>query len=157
MSHISLDELMQVWKGTIGSISTSYLELSIDTGLSLERGVLALIHRIDFTLWVGASTTNDTEVHLSRESKAAILTPEDDDIIAYAAVRPQISTNGGFVQTNPHTQMYIPPIAYAKSKIYFGVKADAAPAPDDAYVRVYYSLVKVREQDFFKVASAIAI
>lgn len=144
---------------------TSFAEVSYDTQLSIERGVIWLIHAVE---WVSnasfdtpaASTTEYLTAQITRESKTAIVNANDSDLIAIYDERltrgAAIGTDAGPVVThflNPHIQYFDPPIPYAGSNIYIG--AECSIAAGTIRGRIHFSLITVTDKYFFRVASAL--
>jgi hypothetical protein len=155
-------------KVTESGVAT-YTEIAIDTQLSIERGVIWLIHSIEFYIeelgsllgGVIADGTEEIELHVARESKAAICDPNDADLIqglGYDMTRAAaIGTDAGplYVHVSqPDIFKYAPPLPYASQTIYFGIKSTRATVMS-SYLRILYTIRSVSDKYFFRVAQAL--
>jgi hypothetical protein len=151
------------------SAATTYTEVAIDTQLSIERGVIWLIHGVEIyiedlgTLFrsVTAGGIQEVDVHVARESKAAICDPNDADLIQsinhQTARSAAIGTDAGPLYTHtitPDIFKYVPPLPYASQTIYFGIQSTRATVMT-SYLRVLYTIRSVSDKYFFRVAQAL--
>jgi hypothetical protein len=165
------EEIVRSLKGTVTeSAAATYTETAIDTQLSIERGVIWLIHGIQFfpselMATVSSIAANGEEffhMHVSRESKSAICVPNDADLIQrcdYDIVRSAaIGTDAGPLWVTsymvPRVFAYNPPLPYASQTIYLGLIGSSG-AVETAYFQILYTIRSVSDKYFFRVAQAL--
>lgn len=164
------EEIVRVAKGkVIMSAAATYTEVEIDTQLSIERGVIWLIAALEIfvdslpskIVEVGAEGGEKVQVHVARESKTAILDPDDADVLIrhdhQLSRSAAIGTDAGplwVLTTQPNVFHYTPPLPYAAMSLYFGVNSTSATAVT-AYLRARYTIRSVSDKYFFRVAQAL--
>lgn len=148
--------------------AATFTQTTHDTQLSIDRGVIWLIHNIDYHLNfdtipdIAAGATGKIEVQVSRESKSAIIELDDADCIdrleevihRYAT----IGTDAGpaFLAQNtlsPIRHTFDPPIPYASQNIYLGILSGGVA--QSAIARIAYTIQHVSEKYFWRVAQAL--
>lgn len=146
--------------------AAAYVETEHDTQLSIERGVIWLIHGIEFEAppSLDDAAQGDTEVehfHIAKASDTAIMQINDPNLIAsykYILKRwATIGTDAGpaIVSFDQIKRITFPsPIPFASQNIYFAYQSTQAAAKT-AYARILYSLGAVSDAYFYRVAQAL--
>lgn len=154
---------------TTETVASTFKQSSIDTQLSVERGVIWMIHWIEFELEsikhfleVATSGTDSVQAQVTRESKTSILTPDDNDVIQRAT---RYITRFGTIGTEagPETFVYDPivkyefpiPLPYASQSIYLGVAGTHASLFHTVTARVGYTIREVSDKFFFRIAQSL--
>lgn len=164
------EEIMRVARmRTTESAASTFTENSLDTQLSVERGVIWLIHWIEF---MTANAVNLGEVaqgnqesilaQVTRESKTAILPGNDSDIVQQYGLdlvrSSTIGTDTGPLYYLNQRQWRVDfprPLPYASQNVYLGVLGSDATALLTMDVRIGYSIRTVSDKFFFRVAQAL--
>ena len=151
------------------SAAATYTERSLDTQLSVERGVIWLIHWIEFTFQsqsllaeVAAGGVELIDAQVTRESKSAIqsftsadtLQGIEQGIIRSAA----IGTDAGPLYYRTKSPMrfdYPIPMPFAGQNIYFGIKGTDAADVHTVGMRIAYTIKEVSDKFFFRVAQSL--
>lgn len=149
------------------SAAATFTQTSIDTNLSVDRGVIWLIHFIEMGLdpeYIDDPAQNATEtfkIQVTRESKTAILSYNDADLIEMGiASKDRVATigteAGPSIQyaISPHMFKYQPAIPYAAGTIYVGVQSTSSAAKTGVG-RIGYTIRHVSDKFFYRVASAL--
>lgn len=145
-----------------------YGETSLDTQLSVERGVIWMINFIEFNFNslegladMAAGAVADTRAQVTRESKTAIVNGNDSDLVQMAhlhtARSAAIGTDAGplWIQFDAIIRYDFPiGLPYASQTIFCGLRA-ALPAVQICDVRIGYTIKEVDDQFFFRVAQAL--
>lgn len=153
------------------SAAATFTEVSIDTQLSIERGVIWMVHKVEFHLSkaavnvmmeVAQGSKEDVSLQLTRESKTAIVNPDNADLIAHMQFslhqHATIGTEAGplWIYTLfPVCYDFQPALPYASQSMFFGILGSDASAVQTGYVRVYYTIRSVSDKYFFRVAQAL--
>lgn len=147
--------------------AATFTETTIDTQLSIERGVIWMISAVEFFQElskhseVGANGLETQNIQLTRESKTAIVELNDSDVIAklqngiYRSAA--IGTDAGplwLTWVMPVIQYFDPPLPYASQNMYLGFQTTAATVRS-CYVRIRYTIRTVSDKYFFRVAQAL--
>ncbi len=150
------------------SAASTYTETSVDTQLSVERGVIWMIHFIEFDFeTVGAlkeaaaNTVEDLEAQITRESKDGAVLSDNADVVQrrklILARSPAIGTDAGplsFVIPTVLRVDYPIPLPYASQSLFMGVLGTAA-VPHTVAARIGYTVREVSDKFFFRVAQAL--
>lgn len=150
------------------SAAGAFTEVSFDTQLSVERGVIWMIHFIEFA-WAGvvglsqvaANAAEIYQAQVTRESKAAIVAGNDSDLIQghqmQAARSAAIGTDAGplwLTQDLIRRFDYPVPLPYASQSVFVGIDTTNAVV-ETVDLRIGYTIREVDDQFFFRVASAL--
>lgn len=146
--------------------ATAFTQNSYDTQLSIERGVIWLIHQIEcWTITArelpAASATEYWTGQITRESKAALIGFSDTDlvdmfderIVRSAAIGTDAGPAWAFI-SGPLIHMFNPPIPYAASNIYVAAQSTFGSGVD-FLGRIAYTLITVSDKFFYRVATAL--
>lgn len=155
MSHLSLDEVLSWLTAKTAVMTTAFVQTTIPTGLSIERSIVMLIHRIEWFVPTIQAADGTIDAQLTRTSQSAILSPENPLIISVYNGFYDFTTSGQIVRDMPKSEIYVIPPVIATPNIYFACKPSVTPSPDVAYIRIGYSIKTVAEKDFFKLATAL--
>lgn len=149
------------------SAAATFTEIEIDTQLSIERGVIWLIRSLELDIPVdtmddpAVDTSEGIAIAVTRSSQSDIISFNDPDLVMQYAIAVNrantIGTPAGplwWIRENPSVQKFSIPIVYAGVSIFVGIKSTSAGAKVVSG-RIGYSLAKVSDQDFFRVANAI--
>jgi len=165
----SLTEVLRFMRfSVVESAAATYTEQSFDTQLSIDRGMIWLIHFIEFgnlNLSLLEDPAQDAMEYMScqivRESKSAIIGLDDSDLVEAITVEKDrtatIGTDAGpiiLASTTPIKINYSPPMGYAGQNIIVGVIASAGAAKT-VKGRVGYTLKKVNDRQFLSLAHAL--
>lgn len=168
--QLSDEEVVRFARATVTEVTAgTFVETAVDTQLSIERGVIWMIHAIDYQIPSGsfvmsAIAASANVVHraqLTRESQAAIVNMGDPDLIDCSHTILQrsaaIGTDAGplWILHNGLTQHVFPiPIPYAAQQIFFGF-AGTTPITMSVAMRVHYTIRSVTDAYFYRVAQAL--
>jgi hypothetical protein len=151
----------------------TFSESEIATQLSIERGVIWMIHKIHFHIEIGvkglvnlvevaANSHESIQVQVTREPKTAILTMDDPDLLQNHQVgivrSADIGTDVGplyAIFQYPIVYDYSPPLPYASQNIYLAVLGTDATAPITCYFKLFYTIRTVSDKYFFRVAQSL--
>lgn len=147
----------------------TYTENEITTQLSVERGVIWLIHWIEFYVdnpnimrEVAADASERFQMQVTRESKSAIIEASDSDMIQKCLLEyvraPAIGTDAGpiaYLVEQPRRIDYRLPLPYASQSIFCGLKASGASTGGQCDFRIGYTVQEVSDKFFFRVAQAL--
>lgn len=150
------------------SAAATYTENGFDTQLSIERGVIWLIHAVDYQVPPGlplyavpASDTDTIRAQITRESQTSIQTIVDSDVIDFYQISigrsAAIGTDAGpltILTQFPVQHVFPIPIPFAAQQIYFGMVASLAIAAS-ILIRVHYTIRSVSDAYFYRVAQAL--
>jgi len=161
------DEIIRIARiAATQAAAAGYIEVAHDTQLSIERGVIWMIHWVEF---YGQDALDDIaqgddeveSFQITRESKAAIVVPSNADLLAYHVKHYKrwatIGTDAGPLLArweDPKCLIYKPALCFAAMNIYFGYQSTHASAKT-AYARIGYSIRHVSDQYFYRVAQAL--
>lgn len=162
------DEVLRFLRFSVTeSAAATFTEQEYDTQLSIDRGLIWLIHWAEIQINVNiieqpaASTTEAMYVQITRESQSAILSVSDADVIVYADKMKDrgaaVGTDAGpamFLDKVPDKFDFSPPLPYAAQNIYVGIKSTAAAAKT-IHGRIAYTLRRVSDKFFYRVAQAL--
>lgn len=122
--------------------ANTYGETEIKTPVGRANNLAMAIHSVEFeheTLDTIAAG-DEIGVHLSMNTKAALLNLNSSDLIAMWKKCLDLVTSGAIVHDATKIQTFYPPILYAKSSIYLGVKCVGQAAAKTVYARIGYTL-----------------
>lgn len=150
------------------SAAATYTQKTIDTQLSIDRSIIWMIHSVDVfginSMNLEDSAQNASEsmnLQITRESKSSIIEYDDADLVErfqYAVKRyATIGTDTGPVcipAVDPLKCVFPIPIAYAAQNIHVGIQTSHA-TPQVIRGRIGYTLRKVSDKFFYRVASAL--
>jgi len=151
----------------VETAAATFTEQGLDTQLSIERGVIWLIHFIEFEVLgatlddPGAASSEEFQVQLTRETKPTIVGYDDADLIEKYQLQidraTAIGTDAGplyKVTESPKMIRYVPAIPFAASTLFVGVAGTSGSA-GTYRGRVGYTIRTVSDKFFFRVASAL--
>lgn len=149
------------------SAAATYTEQSLDTQLSIERGMIWLIRAIEWEINPSyiddpAAGANETlQGQITREPQTEMLHMSDSDCIAHINLiknrSSAIGTDAGPIvifDKYPLMQQFPIPLPYAARTIYIGAKSTAGAAKT-VRGRIHYTLRRVSEKFFYRVAHAL--
>lgn len=149
------------------SAAATYTEFSADTQLSIDRGMIWLINRIEYQISIAnlddaaQNTAESIQCHIARESQSTVLSLSDPDCIDRIRMTDDryatIGTEAGPLNRwaiDPFTHTFNPPLPYAATTIYGGIISTCGSAAT-AIVRIGYTLIKVSDKFFYRVAQAL--
>lgn len=151
------------------SAASTFTQTEFDTQLSIERGVIWLIHFIEFNISqlglfseVGAGGGEDIQMQITKTSQSAILSGNNADIIQQhrlGLVRgAAIGTDAGplyyFFDSIKRFDYHVP-IPYAAANLYFGILGTDAGSAHTVDARIGYTIAEVSDEFFFRVAQAL--
>lgn len=155
------------------SAAATFTQTTFDTQLSIERGVIWLIHSVEWMFdfktsatggltEVAVQTQENIQAQVTRESKSAILQLSDSDLVCKTATQVErantIGTEAGPLYLfNPNCvikQNFALPIPYAAQNIYVAILSTAGTART-VYGRIHYTLVTVSDSYFYRVAQSL--
>lgn len=162
------DEILRFLRFSVTeSAAATFTEESYDTQLSIDRGLIWMIHWIEVDLTSpscddpAAAAHESVLVQISRESKSATLGLNDADLIYTGSViwhrSAAIGTDAGPMATyefSPYKYNYDPPLPFAAQNIYVGVEGSAAAAKT-VKGRIGYTMRRVTDKFFYRVAQAL--
>ncbi len=164
------DEVVRVLRHRcIQASADAFKECEIETQLSIERSVVWMIHAIEFDFEnisqmspVAANDERWMAQQVTRESKSTIVNSDDTDLLQKSKIQTvrsaAIGTDAGPLWiTNDTIRIihYPKPLLYAGSKIYWSVDTENFTAAVYMGVRVFYTIAKVDDKQFFRVASSL--
>lgn len=163
------EEIVRVLKAEATQASGgAFGETEIDTQLSIERGIIWLIHAIEFYFTphelheVAADAAETMSLQVTRETQTAMLDYDQADLLCKHEVSIQrsaaIGTDAGPLWTfheTPKVFNYVPPLPYAAQNIYFGIISTSSSILENAFLRVRYTVRSVSDKYFFRVAQAL--
>jgi len=146
--------------------AATFKELEIDTNLSAERGVMMEIHSVEIgtelLTEVGAAASETMGFHLARESKTALLSINDKDVVIANVVEiarsAAIGTDAGPLQIffDRYQRFdFALPIPYVKPSIFLGVQGSDASGFTGVHIRIGYTLREIDREDFLSLLVAI--
>lgn len=151
----------------IESAPATYTQISYDTQLSIDRGLIWMIHWIEFTLSAqhiddpAVDTTEQIQFQITRESQSAMLGFDDADLITKQSLEKDradtIGTPAGPVVILDHSPkvIYFPlALPFAAQNIHVGLISSAAAAKSVSG-RIAYTLRRVSDKFFYRVAQAL--
>lgn len=150
------------------SAPATFTQQSFDTQLSIDRGLLWLIHFIEFAGILpssiddpAASASEYISAQITRESKDSLVSLDNADCIAKITLQKErsaaIGTDAGpmvFMGIEPIHLNYYPALAYAAQNIYVSIVSTSAAA-QVVRGRIGYTLRKVTDKFFYRVAQAL--
>jgi len=163
------EEVVRIARGKVQeSAASTFTQMTIDTQLSIERGVIWMIHGVEFHIpnpldlnEVAVDAREYIQLQLTRESQTSIITPDNPDLIQPYHLQinrsAAVGTDAGplwFVTEFPKKFIYHKPLPYANQNMYFGMIGTAGVAYT-SYVRVSYTIRTVSDKYFFRVAQAL--
>lgn len=162
------DEILRFFRFSLTeSAVATFTEESYDTQLSIDRGIIWLLHFIELKMLYSSvddpaqNAEEHVEFQITRESKSAMLHLNSPDVIFKAQIEKDrtatIGTDAGPVilgSRAPIIYSYAPPIAYAAQSIHVAVHSTCA-AVQTVNGRVGYTLRRVTDKFFYRVASAL--
>lgn len=151
------------------SAASTFTQVSLDTQLSVERGVIWMIHFVEFDFQtinllteVAAAGQEDITAQLTRESKTALITNADTDMIQKQQLEmgrsAAIGTDAGPLWYARKTVERVNfPIAmpFAAANIHAGILGTDAGSPHTVDFRIGYTIREVTDKFFFRVAQAL--
>ncbi len=168
--ELSDEEILRIARMRITeSAAATFSQQTIDTQLSVERGVIWMIHFIEFHLEtlnllneVAAGSFEFVDAQVTRESKDAIIRQDDADLLQRTSViawrSAVIGTDAGPLYNVKNEMVrydYPTPLPYASQSLFLGVKGSHASASQIVSARVGYSVRGVSDKYFFRVAQAL--
>lgn len=163
-------EFISFLRGAVSeSAASTFTELEIDTNLSAERGVMMNIHSIEFEfqhiseLTEAAQGTGETIfAQVTRESKTAIVSINDSDVIAVSkpifARGPTIGTDAGplyFLTERVRKIVFEKPIPYVKPSIFLGIHGSDATQAHSVFIRIGFSVEEINRTEFLELLVAL--
>lgn len=149
------------------SAAATYTEQSYDTQLSIDRGFIWMIHWIEAALYAGQiddpaqDAAESISIQILRESQAGILSLSDPDVMWMVTKQKDrmatIGTDAGPVvhlDSYPLIWSFPIPLPFAAQNIHIGVVSTCA-APQSVSGRVAYTLRRVSDKFFYRVAQAL--
>ena len=149
------------------SAAGTFTEVGFDTQLSIERGVIWMVHFAEFEALAGniddpaQNAVESSTIQLTRETKTAIVDYNDADVVEQFRLQWQrgatIGTDAGPMWNmvkSPDKYNFSPPIPYAASSLFVGVQGSAGSA-QTFRGRVGYTIMSVSDKFFFRVAAAL--
>lgn len=149
------------------SAAATFTEQEYDTQLSIDRGYIWMIHFIEWDINLSQiedpaqDATETFTGQITRESKSALITQNDSDLIARIRLLKDrsatIGTDAGPVihaGVSPYKDNYYPAIPYAAQSIYVAIQTSHASV-QSLTGRIGYTLARVSEKFFFRVAHAL--
>ena len=144
------------------SAAATYTQTELDTNLSAERGVMMDIHGVDFLInpqqlsEAAANSAETNTIQVVRESKTALVNPNDSDLIAlqrYSWSRSAaIGTDAGpmwWFNRDLESLVFPLPIPYVKPSIFVGVNSTYSSAIT-VYGRIAYTLRDISREEFLE-------
>jgi hypothetical protein len=122
--------------------AATYGETELKTPVGRANNLAMAIHKVEFqhqeldTIAAG----DDFHCHLSMNSKSAVINLDSSDAIALWVKHLDLSTNGAIVHDANKSEVFYPPLLYAKSSIYLGIKTTGQAAAKTVYARIGYTL-----------------
>lgn len=122
--------------------AATYGETELKTPVGRANNLAMAIHEVEFeheeldTIAAG----DDFGCHLAMNTKAALLNLNSSDLVAMWKKHLDLVTSGAIVHNANQSQKFYPPILYAKSSIYLGIKTTGQAAAKTVYCRIGYTL-----------------
>lgn len=155
----------------VQSAAAAYVQTEHDSQLSIERGIIWMIHMVEFGLNLSSVTLFDSDIaagaseqnlyQITRESQAAIVSLNDTAVICNhqeQLVRSAaIGTDAGplYFQAKRPVRISFPvPYPFAGQNIYFGFDSTNASALT-VTARIFYTVKTVSDKYFFRVAQSL--
>ena len=151
----------------VESAAATFTEQNLDTQLSIERGVIWMLHWVQVEYLVSNlddPTQNADEnlvIQITRDSKTGIVSYNDSDVIEQFSFEhtraATIGTDAGpmwLSSVSPIKMSYSPAIPFAGSSIFVGVQSTAGAART-VQGRLAYTIRAVSDKFFFRVAQAL--
>lgn len=163
------EEILRLIRFSVSETTAStFRETTIDTQLSIERGVIWLIHFIQIEMLIdildvsAAGVTETATLQITRESKSTILDFDDADIVAKFSYEKRrsatIGTESGPLMTeqkSPMIQNYPVPLIYAGQNIHAGFVGSGGTNLKTVRGRIGYTIRRVSDKFFFRVAQSL--
>lgn len=152
------DVFMQfaVLQATWAAVSTTLVEGSLKTGLSIRGGLLWLIHMIQiYQKHCEITNAVCSQVVSSIEGLSALPTPTDKGCLEAFSHCRHFTTNGGSVLKMPHEQKFLPPIPFAGPNLSLYLQSTVdAPLLDGTvcYARVGYTTAPIDKDAYAELA-----
>jgi hypothetical protein len=162
------DEILRFLRfAVVESAAATYTQQAMDTQLSIDRGLIWLIHFIEHDL--GPQSIDDPaqgtleyiRFQITRESKAAMVDLDNPDAIYMSSSQMErgatIGTDAGPMWTLsdwPKQAIFSPPIPYAAQTIYIAAQSTSGSART-VRGRIGYTMKRVTDKFFFRVAQAL--
>lgn len=165
------DEVVRVIKAYL-TLTSAYAEVSMDTQLSIERGIIWMIHSIQFHIEpsangitalaeVAAAGYESIKMQVTRESESGTLDFQEADLIQSHCMSigrsAAIGTDAGplwLYEDSPKVYEYRIPLPYASQSIFFGGQTTTGVDVNIA-LRIFYTVRSVSDKYFFRVAQAL--
>jgi len=154
----------------VQSAAAAYVQTEHDTQLSIERGIIWLIHQIEFgtalsnNLFdrdIAADGVEFNQWQITRESKSSIVNLNDTALISNHQEQlcrsTAIGTDAGplyFQTSRPLRISFTIPYPFAGQNIYFGFDSSASFAMT-VVARIFYTVKNVSDKYFFRVAQSL--
>lgn len=162
------DEILRFLRFTVTeSAAATYTQQSYDTQLSIDRGLIWMIHFIEYDMHAAsiddpaADAFEQITCAITRESKTAIPNLDDPDLISRFRILKDrsaaIGTDAGpmfFMSETPNKIPYSPPIVFAAQNIHVGLLSTSTAAKT-VTGRIGYTLRRVSDKFFYRVAQAL--
>jgi len=167
---LSDEEILRLARVRVSeSAAATFTQVSLDTQLSVDRGVIWMIHFIEFFFQnvellgeVAAAGNEQIVCQITRESKTGIVTGNDSDVVQmekiFASRSAAIGTDAGplwLEGSGIRRYDFTVPLPYAAQNIYAGILGTDASAAHTVDIRIGYTIRQVTDQFFFRVASAL--
>lgn len=170
VKDLSDQEILRVARVRVSeTAANTYTQVELDTQLSIERGVIWMIHFIEIMYgsplrWseVGPNLFEQTSLQVVRETKTNIVNGNDSDLLQMfqrvLCRSPAIGTDAGplYYLTNTVDKTTFPvPLPYASQSMFFGLRTTHSSLTSVVDIRVGYTLREVTDKFFFRVAQAL--
>lgn len=167
---LSDEEIIRIGRMRITETGAStFTQTSLDTQLSVERGVIWMIHFIEFDFEtvdllseVAAGGVESIEAQITRESKTGPIRSNDADIVQRRKLTltrsAAIGTDAGPLYAafqNILRVEYPIPLPYASQSIFLGILGTDAGTAHTIAARIGYTVREVSDKFFFRVAQAL--
>lgn len=164
------EEILRIARARVTeSAAATYTEVSLDTQLSVERGIIWMINFIEFNFSnlellteVAAATSEFIAAQVTRESQAALIAGNDVDLLQRSSFlvgrSAAIGTDAGPLWFGTDTVRRVDfPVAlpFAASNIHFGIQGTDAASVHTVDIRIGYTIREVSDKFFFRVAQAL--
>lgn len=171
IKKITDDDVQRVARSAVDeSAANTFTQIEIDTQLSIERGVVWLIDRVemhfdtlDLMNELIAGGNEVVEMQLTRESKTAIVQPHDADSLQYRksmlSRSAAIGTDAGplyFGNEEPRVFKYDVPLIYAGQSIFVSIFGTDSANAHRGSIKIFYRIASVSDKFFFRVAQALS-
>jgi len=170
LKKLTDDDILRIARGSVTeSAAATFTQLEIDTNLSVERGVIWLVHFIEFITQdllflneVAASGSEALDCQLTKQTQTAILRGNDPDLIQSHCQRVSrsaaIGTDTGplYFKTFAEKRFDFPmAVPVASQSLFLGIIGTDASGVHRVDIRIGYSLRAVSDKFFFRVAQAL--